>query len=373
MLRTLEEKEKDRWKEHLPKVVHAYNCTKHEATGFSPFFLLYGRHLRLPVDLLFGLSKQASARNKKYYDQHLRGVVLQPGDRVLVRNLSERDPPPPEADELHRPKRVNQRRVKPARESKGASSSDSCSDDSDAPQTYYWLRSPLQGESIRDTKEYLPASAESQAQRQYLPASTESQAQRQYLPASVESQAQRQYLPVSVESQAQRQYLPVSVESQPQRQYLPLSIESQPQKEYLPLSAESQTPREYLPVSMEPQPPNDFPAMLELEGMNWELEETVPVERKRRISQREESAESEIVRRSKRDRNPPRFFSYSSLGQPSSELPTEISAVQVMPVQRLPYYPHGVQGPVYLTSAYAPPVLPYQIGSYSALSPYSTY
>jgi hypothetical protein len=114
--------------------------------------------------------------------------------------------------------------------------------------------------------------------------------------------------------------------------------------------------------------------MLELEGMEGELEETVPVERKRKmISQREESAESEIVRRSKRERNPPRFLTYSSLGQPSYEPPTEISAVQVMPVQRLPYYPHGVQGPVYMTYAYAPPVLPYQIGSYSALSPYSTY
>ncbi len=123
MLRTLTDREKERWKEHLPQMIHAYNCTRHESTGYSPHYLLFGQHPRLPVDLLFGLmentesvthkgyadkwskrmteaykianrsSLSSSAKNKSYYDQKVRGVVLKPGDRVLVRNMGERGGP----------------------------------------------------------------------------------------------------------------------------------------------------------------------------------------------------------------------------------------------------------------------------------------
>ena len=109
--------------DHLNQVVHAYNCTKNETTGFSPFYLLFGHHPRLPIDLIFGIDRtgnqgnhtqyaarwqkamseayelaskranEGSDRAKQRYDRHVRSSVLQPRDRVLVQNLSERGGP----------------------------------------------------------------------------------------------------------------------------------------------------------------------------------------------------------------------------------------------------------------------------------------
>ena len=63
MLRTLPESYKASWHEHLNKVTHAYNCTRNDSMGFSPFFLLFGRHPRLPIDMIFNIGQSSSVRN----------------------------------------------------------------------------------------------------------------------------------------------------------------------------------------------------------------------------------------------------------------------------------------------------------------------
>ena len=118
MLRTLPENHKSKWASHVNHLIHAYNCTRHEMTGYSPCYLLFGRHPRLPLDLPLNLKQPSSttsypkyvaewknameeayriaskvtqaraAQGKQQYDKKVRSSVLEPGDRVLVKNLT---------------------------------------------------------------------------------------------------------------------------------------------------------------------------------------------------------------------------------------------------------------------------------------------
>ena len=54
MLGTLPKKPKSTWREQVPTLIHAYNCTMNNATGFSPYYLMFGCKPCLLLDLIFG-------------------------------------------------------------------------------------------------------------------------------------------------------------------------------------------------------------------------------------------------------------------------------------------------------------------------------
>ncbi|KAL5020815.1 hypothetical protein ScPMuIL_002102 [Solemya velum] len=115
LLGTLENEQKGSWKKHLPTLVHYYNCTPHETTGYSPYKLMFGRDPKLPIDTMFGLdyeaelasyteyirklkdemeycnrlvekhAREAAEKNKAEYDKRLRGYPIEIGDQVLIR------------------------------------------------------------------------------------------------------------------------------------------------------------------------------------------------------------------------------------------------------------------------------------------------
>ena len=120
MLGTLTPEQKKDWKGHVPALVHAYNCTRNAATGYSPYFLLFGREPRLPVDVEFGLQRggqrgspgessyisqlkrrlqfayrkakcmaqKQQARHRGLYNLKCRGATLSVGDLVLVKQTA---------------------------------------------------------------------------------------------------------------------------------------------------------------------------------------------------------------------------------------------------------------------------------------------
>ena len=49
MIGKLEQDKKAHWSEHLPEMLAAYNGTCSAVTGYSPYFLLFGRKSRMPV------------------------------------------------------------------------------------------------------------------------------------------------------------------------------------------------------------------------------------------------------------------------------------------------------------------------------------
>ena len=113
MLATAVEDHPSDWEEILAKMCMAYNTSVQSTTGFTPFFLMYGRQARLPVDLMYGVEPGATStpdeyaaklrstlekayatvrkttnmeqkRQKDYYDRKVHGKPFSAGDLVWL-------------------------------------------------------------------------------------------------------------------------------------------------------------------------------------------------------------------------------------------------------------------------------------------------
>nr|KAG5687934.1 hypothetical protein BaRGS_021642 [Batillaria attramentaria] len=72
MLGTLETDKKRDWHKAVAPLTHAYNCTTHESTGYSPYYLMFGREARLPIDAMFGIDRGDGAKSHTSYVADLR-------------------------------------------------------------------------------------------------------------------------------------------------------------------------------------------------------------------------------------------------------------------------------------------------------------
>ena len=101
------------WKDHIQAVCLAYNTSVQPTTGYTPFYLMFGRQARIPVDVMFGSSPDvinspstyASTlqksltlaydqvrdkmnttfqRQKQFYDKKVHGKPFSVGDLVWL-------------------------------------------------------------------------------------------------------------------------------------------------------------------------------------------------------------------------------------------------------------------------------------------------
>ena len=115
MIGTLPANAKSDWRDWIFTLVHSYNCSTSSTTGFSPYFLIYGREPKLPIDIEYGVSltgsysdcksytdklqhrlkwaheaaqkcmDKESLWHKRYYDKSYKCATLEKDDIVLVR------------------------------------------------------------------------------------------------------------------------------------------------------------------------------------------------------------------------------------------------------------------------------------------------
>ena len=115
MIGKLDPEKRRKWPAHIGSIIIAYNSTRSLVTGYSPYYLMFGRRPWLPIDLLFPTRQtqmltrtideyvaslydrlreslaitqdcavKEAQRQKWLYNRKVGAVELRPGDHVLV-------------------------------------------------------------------------------------------------------------------------------------------------------------------------------------------------------------------------------------------------------------------------------------------------
>ena len=108
-------KEQENWDEHLPFISMAYRSTPHQTLGISPNYMMFGREITMPVDVMLPSTndepvnyidfvkrlklklqycydlasrqlKKGAETQKRFYNQGVYGEKLEPGDVVWYAN-----------------------------------------------------------------------------------------------------------------------------------------------------------------------------------------------------------------------------------------------------------------------------------------------
>ena len=66
MMLSIRAQEEERWDEFLPELLMAYRASVHDTTKFTSFHLMFGREIRLPIDVMFGKNPDPVQEHAEY-------------------------------------------------------------------------------------------------------------------------------------------------------------------------------------------------------------------------------------------------------------------------------------------------------------------
>ena len=98
------------WESHLRHLCMAYNSSVHPTTGYTPFHLMYGRQVWMPIDIMYGtltpnptspseyaddlrkrlesayqkVREQMGHKLDRQYDKKVHGKLFEAGDLVML-------------------------------------------------------------------------------------------------------------------------------------------------------------------------------------------------------------------------------------------------------------------------------------------------